>query len=133
MRELESAFTDAGIAVRFFVIGDTEKVKAFAEPYGMADRCVADPDKRSFHAMGFGDYNLLKIFTDPALKKRRLENKAAGFSQNWGATKLADGAQLPGAAFVDSQGIVRWLYAGKHPGDLPSMSEMLKIATDFAK
>lgn len=128
MREFEADFATAGVAVRFFVIGDTDKVRSFAEPYGMADRCIADPDKHSFHAMGFGDYNLLKLFTDPALKKRRAENKAAGFSQNWGATKLADGAQLPGAAIIDGDGIVRWMYAGTHPGDLPPMSEMLEIA-----
>ena len=132
MRELDPEFTRAGIAVRFFVIGDTAKVAEFAQPYGMAERSIADPDKHWFAAMGFGQYNLLKLFTDPALKARRIENKAAGFSQNWAATKLADGAQLPGAAFVDGNGIVVWLHAGKHPGDLPPMREMLGIATASA-
>ncbi len=128
MRELDPEFTAAGIAVRFFVIGDRAKVDAFCEPQGMQDRCLADSAKSTFEAMGLGDYNLLKLFTDPALKKRRAENKAAGFKQNWGATKLADGAQLPGAAFIDASGIVRWVYRGTHPGDLPPMREMLGIA-----
>lgn len=132
MRELDPEFAGAGVEVRFFAIGDAAKVAAFAEPYGMGDRCIPDADKHWFSAMGFGQYNLLKLFTDPALKVRRRENKAAGFTQNWGATKLADGAQLPGAAFVDGEGIARWLYRGAHPGDIPPMSEMLKIATGVA-
>jgi len=78
--------------------------------------------------MGLGDFNLLKLFTDPALKKRRNENNAAGFSQDWGATKLSDGAQLPGAAIVDGAGTIRWFYRGAHPGDLPPMAEMLDRA-----
>jgi hypothetical protein len=96
----------------------------------MAERCVHDETKASYKAMGFDDYNLLRLFTDPALKQRRKENKAAGFSQNWGATKLSDGAQLPGAAVIDGDGVVRWLYAGKHPGDLPPMREMLAAARE---
>ena len=62
----------------------------------MAAYCIGDPDKRTYAAMGLEQYNLLKLFTDPALKKRRAENKAAGYAQNWAATKLQDGAQLPG-------------------------------------
>jgi hypothetical protein len=64
------------------------------------------------------------------LKKRRAENAAAGFSQNWGATRLQDGAQLPGAAIVDSTGTIRWIHRGKHPGDLPPVGEMLAKARD---
>lgn len=81
--------------------------------------------------MGLEQYNLLKLFTDPELKKRRAENKAAGFSQNWAATKLADGAQLPGAAIIDADGTIRWLHRGVHPGDLPPMREMLERAASI--
>ncbi len=128
MRELDSAFDALGVAVRFIVIGDREKADAFCKPYGMSDRCLPDPDKTTYAEMGLEKFNLLKLFSDPALKIRRSENKAAGFKQNWGATKLKDGAQLPGAAFVDAAGIVRYIYRGKHPGDLPPMSELLAVA-----
>ena len=94
----------------------------------MADRCIGDPDKASYRAMGFENFNLLKLFTDPALKKRRAENAAAGFAQDWGATKMSDGAQLPGAAIVDAAGTLCWIYRGTHPGDLPPMTEMLARA-----
>ncbi len=126
MRELDKDFESLGVAVRFVVIGDREKADEFAGPYGMADRCIPDPEKTTYAAMGLERYNLLKLFTDPALKKRRTENNAAGFKQNWGATKLKDSAQLPGAALIDGSGIVRWIYRGVHPGDLPAMAEMLE-------
>jgi len=128
LRELDKEFEALGVAVRFVVIGDREKADEFAGPYGMADRSIPDPDKSTYAAMGLERYNLLKLFTDKELKKRRTENNAAGFKQDWGATKLKDSAQLPGAALIDATGIVRWIYRGKHPGDLPPMAEMLKAA-----
>jgi hypothetical protein len=81
--------------------------------------------------MGLDNFNLLKLFTDPALKKRRTENKVAGFSQNWGATKLGDSAQLPGALIVDASGRILWLHRGVHPGDLPPMADMLARAGEL--
>lgn len=45
-----------------------------------------------------------------------------------GATKLKDAAQLPGAAFIDRDGVVRWIYRGEPPGDLPPMRDMVEIA-----
>jgi len=93
----------------------------------MAERCIPDETKATFKAMGFGDYPWLGfIFANTALKARRKENKAAGFRQNWGETKRADAQQLPGAAFIDRDGIVRWFYAAQHPGDLPPMRTMLE-------
>ena len=128
MRELEDDFERDGIAVRFVVIGDREKANRYCGKYGMSSRCIPDPKKETYAAMGFGQYNLVKLFTDPALKERRKENRAAGFRQNWSATRLADSAQLPGAAIIDRQGRMVWRHAGQHPGDLPPMHEMLEIA-----
>jgi AhpC/TSA antioxidant enzyme len=127
LRELEDEFERDGIAVRFVVMGDIEKIRRFCGEYGMSSRCIADPAKQTYAAMGFGDYNLLKLFSDPALKARREENRASGFAQNWLATRLGDSAQLPGAALIDRSGRIVWQYAGTHPGDLPSMREMLEI------
>jgi len=128
LRELEAQFAAAGIAVRFVVIGTPAEAEAFASQFGDASRCLADPKKETYKAMGLEDYNLLRLFSDRDLGKRRLQNKAAGFSQNWGATKLANAAQLPGAAVFDSSGAIRWVHRGKHPGDLPPMAEMFEHA-----
>jgi peroxiredoxin len=128
LRELENEFERDGITVRFVVIGDYEKVRRFCGEYGMSSRCIADPKKETYASMGFGQYNLLKLLSDPALKERRRENRAAGFHQNWAATRLADSAQLPGAVIIDRSGRIVWSHAGTHPGDLPPMHEMLEIA-----
>jgi hypothetical protein len=129
----ESGYDPArsAVSVRFVTIGSQAKAEEFCGQHGMAAYCTGDPDKRTYAAMGLEQFNLLKLFTDPALKKRRAENKAAGFSQNWRATKLKDGAQLPGAAIVDASGTIRWLHRGAHPGDLPPMREMLDRAREL--
>lgn len=128
MREYRLQHPGDAIDVRFVTIGSQAKAQEFCGRQGAADLCLGDEDKRTYRAMGLEQYNLLKLFTDPALKARRAENKAAGFSQDWGATKIQDGAQLPGAAIVDASGIIRWVHRGAHPGDLPPMSEMLERA-----
>ena len=125
MREVEGEFDRAGIAVRFVVIGTPELASEFCSRFGDPSRCIADAEKRSYKAMGLGDYNLLRLFTDGALRKRRKENRGAGFRQNWRATRMENAAQLPGAAFFDRDGHIRWLHRGVHPGDIPPMREML--------
>jgi hypothetical protein len=126
----ESAYDERawGFAVRFVVIGTQEEAAAFCGKFGDPGRCIADADKRTYEAMGLSDYNLLRLFTDPELKKRRIENAKAGFKQDWGATKLRNAAQLPGAALFGGDGTVQWMYRGTHPGDLPDMTEMLDVA-----
>lgn len=125
MREIEEEFERIGVAVRFVVIGTPQLAQEFCSRFGDAARCLTDPDKATYAAMGLEQYNLWRILTDGALRKRRKENKAAGFSQNWRATRMENAAQLPGAAFFDRSGRMRWVYRGKHPGDLPAMREML--------
>jgi hypothetical protein len=129
LREIEREIAAAGIAVRFVVIGSPDLARTFCSRFGDAGLCLADPEKRSYRAMGLEQYNLWRLFTDRALRERRKANKAAGFRQNWRATRMQNAAQLPGAAFVDRDGIVRWVYRGQHPGDLPSMREMLDAIT----
>ena len=128
MREADQEFKAANVNVRFVVIGTPEDATEFAAQFGDASRCLSDPEKTTYEAMGLDDFNLLKLFTTPDLSRRRRENKAAGFRQNWGATKLRNAAQLPGAAVIDAGGTIRWLHRGTHPGDLPSMIQMLAEA-----
>ena len=131
MRELEAEFASAGIAVRFFVIGTPEEAAKFCRRFGDPSRCLSDPDMTTYAAMGMGRFTLLGFVADRALKVRRDANRAAGFRQDWGETKYRNIRQLPGAAFVDRDGEVRWVYRGKHPGDLPAMREMLAEITQL--
>jgi hypothetical protein len=126
LREIEDEFENAGIAVRFVVIGTPEVAREFCARFGEQSRCLSDPEKRTYEAMGLEEYNLWRLPFDRALRVRRNENKAAGFHQNWRATRMENAAQLPGAAFLDSDGVVQWVHRGRHPGDLPSMREMLE-------
>jgi hypothetical protein len=132
LREFDKQNRENRIAVRFVTIGSQAKAEEFCAQEDAAALCIGDDDKRTYRAMGLEDFNLFKLFSDSGLKKRRAENKAAGFSQNWGATKLRDSAQLPGAAIVDAEGKIRWLYRGAHPGDLPPVGEMLAKARELA-
>lgn len=128
MRETAPLFKDAGINVRFVVIGTPELAQKFCARFGDPNRCIGDPDKASYKAMGLEDFNLLHLFTNSGLQIRRKANAAAGFRQNWRATRLKNAAQLPGAGVIDRDGFIRWLYRGTHPGDLPTMREMFEHA-----
>ena len=135
MREIESEFERAGIAVRFVTPSTPEETASGCARFGEASWCIADPSQRSYRAMGFGRLNPFKLFTDPDLKKRRDENNAAGFSQDWRATArlstIKTGTALPGAAVVDAAGDVKWIHRGAHPGDLPPMDAMLDTAREL--
>ena len=126
LRELESQFEELGVAVRFVIIGDRAKADEFCGKQGMAERCIGDADKSTYAAMGLEKYNFFKTFGDVAYKARRKEAKANGFSVDIKNSKLGDASQLPGAAYFDRHGIVRWYHAGTHPGDLPTMNAMLQ-------
>jgi hypothetical protein len=128
LRESDYDRENDGFDVRFVTIGSQEKAEEFCGKQELAARCIGDETKASYRAMGLENFNLLKLFTDPALKKRRTENNAAGFKQDWSATKMSDGAQLPGAAIIDAAGTLRYLHKGTHPGDLPPMQTLLTQA-----
>jgi hypothetical protein len=128
LREFEQDFAALNVAVRFVGIGDRAKVEEFCGRFNPAAQCIADETKETYAAMGLGDYDLSQLQTDAALQIRRIEANASGFRLNMEATIMDDATQLPGAAVIDRDGIVRWIYRGVHPGDLPHMSVMLGAA-----
>ena len=133
MRELDPQFEQAGVAVRFIVMGTPEIAERFCSRFGDASRCLADPEKRTYEAMGLERYNFLRLPFDRALRRRHKEASAAGFHVNLRASRLENAAQLPGAAFFDRDGIVRWLHRGTHPGDLPAMATMLESIRPYVQ
>ncbi len=130
MRELDQDFARGGIAVRFVTIGSQEKAEEFCGRHNGGAVCLGDAGMRTYKAMGLSDFDLTKLKTTPELAARRDENEAAGFRQDWGATRIEDAAQNPGAAAIDADGVIRWLHRGVHPGDLPPMTEMLAHARE---
>ena len=130
MREIEAEFEKAGVAVRFVVMAPPHEAARFCARFGEANRCLADPEKRTYEAMGLGRYNLLRLLSDRELRERRAANRAAGFRQDWTATSLRNAVWLPGAALAGASGRILWLYRGRHPGDLPPMAQMLAAVSE---
>ena len=128
MRELDRTIADSALTVRCITIGSQQKAEEFCAQHSVVGPCIGDADMHSYKAMGLEDYDLSRLQTDAALIERRAQNEAAGFRQDWGATKIEDAAQLPGAAVLDERGTIRWLYRGVHPGDLPPMADMVRVA-----
>jgi hypothetical protein len=125
LREFDKDFAALNVAVRFIGIGDRAKVEGFCARFNPAAMCLADESKASYAAMGFGAYDLSRLQTDTALQIRRKEANESGFHLNMEATIMTDATQLAGAAVVDEHGIIRWMYRGVHPGDLPHIRVML--------
>ena len=131
MRDRDKEFAASGIALRAIAIGSQEKAEKFCAVHNPDAICIGDPDMHTYKAMGLDDFDLTKLKTTPALSARRAENEAAGFVQNWDETKIEDAAQNPGAAVIDENGVIQWIYRGVHPGDFPSLSSMLGAARDY--
>ena len=128
MRELEPNFAEHGINVRAITIGSQQKADDFCARHDPDAICIGDATMHTYKAMGLDDFDLSTLTTDPAVVKRRAENEAAGFATDWEATRMEDAAQNPGAAYIDAAGMLRWISRGKHPGDLPPVSDMLAHA-----
>ena len=128
MREFASGNGPEPFSIAFVTIGSQEKADTFCARFDPDARCIGDPDMRTYRAMGLGDFDLSTLQTNEALVRRRAENEVAGFRQDWDATVLADAAQLPGAAVIDAGGLLRFVYRGAHPGDLPPVADLIAEA-----
>jgi hypothetical protein len=128
LREVDQEFGRSGIAVRFVTIGSQAKAEEFCARHNPDAICIGDADMHTYKAIGLSDFDLTKLQTTPELVERRNENEAAGFRQDWPATRIEDAAQNPGAAVLDRDGVVRWIHRGWHPGDLPPMRELYERA-----
>jgi len=130
LRDLDKEFAASGIAVRAITIGSQEKAEKFCAIHNPDAICIGDSEMHFYKAMGLDNFDLTKLKTTPALTARRAGNEAVGFVQDWDETKIEDAAQNPGAAVIDRHGVIKWIYRGAHPGDLPGPNSMLRIAVE---
>ena len=96
--------------------------------YGMAEKCIPDPEKESYAKLGLDRTTLgAMVFASDELKARRKENRAAGFSVSIKKSFMphCNIFLLPGGALVARGGKILWLHRGAHPGDLPQADELL--------
>ena len=124
LTELEKLHVRLGCIVQ----GTASEAAEVCGQYGMAEKCIPDPEKESYAKMGLDRTTLAAlVFASDELKARRKENRAAGFSVSIKKSLMphCDIFLLPGAALVARGGKILWLHRGAHPGDLPLVDELL--------
>ena len=122
MRESDPTKRDARVYI--VVAADAATTAALCEGYGVADACIADPERRTHRAARLRPASILTFFSRDLIR-RALENRRAGFRQNWAKARWDDLGRVPGAMRIDKNGRVAWIYRGEHAGDLPPVEELL--------
>ena len=123
LREQTPELEKLGVQLACIVQGDAQEAAEFCGQYGMAQKCIPDPQKQTYRKFGLdrATWGSL-LFPSPELKKRRIENRAAGFgiSVKNSLKSHCDILLLPGAAIVAKGGKILWLHRGNNPADLPA-------------
>jgi hypothetical protein len=134
LREQTPELEKLGIQLTCIVQGDAQEAAEFCGQYQMAEKCIPDPQKETYRKFGLdrATWGSL-LFPSPELKKRRKENRAAGFNVSVkGSLKShCDILLLPGAAVVAKGGRILWLHRGKNPADLPAVKLMIDVAKNL--
>ncbi len=133
MREQLPEFETRGVALACVVQGTPEDTARFCGRHGLAQKCVPDPERESYRAMGLPNCKVRDIvFASPEMRRRRKEAFSAGHFPNiQGALLERSGwLQLPGAALVAHGGKILWLHRAKHVGDLPSAEELRNLVIE---
>ena len=133
LREKLPEFEALGVRVVCVVQGTAEEAQRFCARHGLAEGCIGDPHKESYHAMGFGRTRWKEIlFASDELKHRREEAHQLGCGVSLKGTfqKHSDVLQLPGGALVDRAGRILWLSRPKTLAGLPRADELLLIAKE---
>jgi AhpC/TSA antioxidant enzyme len=128
LREKLPEFEKLSVGLGCVVQGTAAEAEEVCGQFGMADKCVPDPEKESYAKFGLDRTTLgAMVFASEGLKARRRENRAAGFSVSIKKSFMphCDIFLLPGAALVAPGGRILWLHRGAHPGDLPSADELV--------
>ena len=113
----------AGLRVVAVGLGQPKHIRQFGDKLAPSVDCVATEEPELHVAYGIGRANLLRLLAPDAIKagaraasKGHTQGKATGDLQ-----------RLPGTFIVDAEGIVRYAYYGKHAGDHPNLSDVVRI------
>ena len=112
------------LGVRVVVVGFArpEALERFRRALGLDEvLLLADPDRVTYAAFGFGRGSLARIWLDPRVWLRYATLLARG-RRPAGASE--DTLQLGGDVLVDAAGQVRWVYRSNGPEDRPSFAEL---------
>jgi hypothetical protein len=128
LREKLPEFEWLSVRLGCIVQGTTAEAAEVCGQYGMAEKCIPDPEKESYAKMGLDRTTLrAMVFASDGLKARRKANRDAGFSVSLKKSFMphCDIFLLPGAALIGRGGKILWLHRGTNPGDLPPADELL--------
>jgi hypothetical protein len=128
LREKLPEFESSKVRLGCVVQGTATEAAEICGQYGMAEKCIPDPEKRSYKKLGLDRTTLgAMVFASGELKARRRKNRAAGFSVSIKKSFMphCDIFLLPGAVLVSRGGKILWLHRGAHPADLPSADSLL--------
>jgi len=122
LRESKSVHGEEHIYI--VVAADAATTASLCGAYGVADACIADPERLTHRAAGLRPASILTFFSR-ALVRRAIENHRAGFRQNWAKARIDDLGRVPGAMRLAENGEVLWIHRGRDAGDLPPIEELL--------
>ena len=130
LREQTPELEKLGLQLACIVQGDAQEAAEFCGQYGMAAQCIPDPKKETYRNFGLDRASWSSLlFPSPELKKRRKENREAGFGVSLkGSLKSHCDILLLPAAVVERGGRILWLHRGKNPADLPAAEIMVEQA-----
>lgn len=131
--EQSPEFERMRLSLACVVQGTAEQAAEFCGQHEAERLCIADPEKRSYRAMGLGRATWKELLLPSEdMKQRNTQAREAGRTASLRGTfqKHSDWMLLPGAALVAPGGRVLWLHRGAHPGDLPSAIDMLILARE---
>jgi len=113
-------------------------VVAFAPPESLAGyqhrQCLdhllvlSDPDRRAYHAFGFGRGTVLRVWFDPRVWARYAQLVLRGRRPE---SAHEDTLQLAGDALVGADRRIAWIYRGRGPEDRPSLARIQAALNDL--
>jgi peroxiredoxin len=121
LRDAVPQLADLGINLVAVGIGTPQDADGFASWLRLPFPVLGQPDTSVHSAWGLGRSNAGAMF-DADLVKAGFRALQSGSMQG---RPTGDSRQLPGTFLVDRDGIVRWARPGRHPGDHPSIEELL--------
>ncbi len=141
LRESAPRVQARGVRLSCIIQARSENVEEFCGgleyspglPHWPLLECVPDPEHKTHDEFGLSRMPWWKAFTKRDLWRRQRAASQLGFRQSWRRTFAPESDKLrnPGAALVDPNGKILWLYHGEHPADLPSSEDFLAIASEY--
>jgi peroxiredoxin len=122
VRDDYARFQQVGGAVAVVTMGSVEQTATFRSQMALPFLCLADPERRAYHAYGLTRGRLSQI-AGPAVWLGGLKAIVRG-----GAGKpVGDVRQLHGSFVIDRNGIVRYIHRPTNSADRPTNDELIGV------